>query len=142
MEYSPFSVQFSSKSRKLSRGKCCVPLCDSNKQTNLDLSFHFIPKKGSKSITRENLFGKTEQVDQHDEWIRLLNLNVKNIKKGSFVCSKYFMPDDYYFLGKFISQNLFYISFYVYIHAIYTQSYLALTCLLNRCLCDKQKIEE
>jgi len=96
MEFSP------NHRKKSSSGRCCVSGCTSNKNVNLNLSFHTVPKANSAKIARINLFEKRELVDKRSEWLR--SLKVADEDKELLVCSLHFNKDDYYLTGKFFIQ--------------------------------------
>lgn len=65
------------------QNRCVVPGCDSKEDTNLNLSFHTLPKEGVCRVAIKNYFGNLEQVDKLIAWKKALK--IKNVNSSSRV---------------------------------------------------------
>ncbi|KAF0739309.1 THAP domain-containing protein 1, partial [Aphis craccivora] len=76
------------------RTNCCVYGCSSRADQDKDISFHLIPKQGSRTVKIVNKLGIEEFVDIRKAWDKMLKSGKKltNVMK---VSSKHFLKNDY-----------------------------------------------
>lgn len=82
----------------INRTNCCVYGCSSRADRDKCLSFHFIPKQGSRTVTIVNKLGIEESVDIRKAWDKMLKSG-KNLTNTMKVCSKHFLKEDYILPG-------------------------------------------
>lgn len=97
---------------KVNRTNCCVYGCSARADRDKGVSFHFIPKSGSRSVTIVNKLGIKESVDLRKAWDKMLKSG-KKLTNTMKVCSKHFMNDDYILPGKYIKIILKYKLVYI-----------------------------
>jgi len=80
------------------RTNCCVYGCSSRADQDKDISFHLIPKQGSRTVKIVNKLGIEEFVDIRKAWDKMLKSGKKltNVMK---VSSKHFLKNDYILPG-------------------------------------------
>lgn len=73
---------------------CCVPMCNSLKRRNPEISFHKFPAE-SEMIKLKTDFGSFETVNRRKIWINKLKIG-KKISPFMRVCSLHFVPSDFF----------------------------------------------
>jgi len=89
---------FSPHSKSLNTDRCVVNGCGSKAHKNTSLRFHRFPKPNKCVVYVENIFGKSEKVDQLKAW--KIALKVQVVTPRMKVCSLHFKKTDYILPGK------------------------------------------
>ena len=79
--------------------RCCVKGCKGTSSENSELFFHKFPKLKTRSVYKQNMFGKLEKIDYSKAWQVVLKIN--KYYSHLSVCSLHFFKDDYVLPGPF-----------------------------------------
>ncbi|KAF7989391.1 hypothetical protein HCN44_008065 [Aphidius gifuensis] len=88
MEFGIFAARRSS-----SRQRCCIEICRSRSDKNLNLRYHTFPKENESFVSVINSFGRVEKVDRCKAWKEACKL--KQVTRSTRICSLHFSRDDY-----------------------------------------------
>lgn len=73
---------------------CCVYGCYSKANRQREVSFHYFPKKGTRTVSRTNKLGNTEKIDLYNVWMKKLKMG-KTPSPYMKVCSLHFQDLDF-----------------------------------------------